>query len=605
MNILGISAYYHDAAAALVCDGIIVAAAQEERFSRRKHDAALPLESIRFCLERGGIAHDGIDAVVFYDKPIDTFVRLLRTSLQVAPRGFTQFRRAMPVWMREKLWIPLEIERGLSSIGVDPPARVNFCEHHISHAASAFYPSPYPSAAVLTFDGVGEWTTASIGVGRGSQLHLERQLRFPHSIGLLYSAFTAHCGFRVNSGEYKLMGLAPYGEPSYADLIMDHLVDLRDDGSFALDMRYFGYLRGDRMTTRRFEDLFGGPARVPESAITRREVDLARSIQEVIEQIVLHMSRYAASITGERRACLAGGVALNCVSNARLLRDGPFDEIWVQPASGDAGGAIGAALHHWHDVLGKDRDVDGSTDLMAGSYLGPRFDDDEIRSFLDRHDASYDVIDDDDERARRVAELLARGEVVALFTGRMEFGPRALGHRSILADPRVHGMQQRLNASTKRRESFRPFAPAVLRERAGEWFDLDVASPYMTLVAQVRDADPGPVDLGVLTAGDAPPPLGPIPAATHVDGSARVQTVDRVTSPEFHRILVAFEELTGCPVLLNTSFNLRGEPIVCTPEDAYRCFLTTEVDHLVMEHSLLDATRQTPASFVPATLVED
>jgi carbamoyltransferase len=592
VNILGISAYYHDSAAALVCDGVVVAAAQEERFSREKHDASLPLRSMEFCLRRGGVAADGLDAVVFYDKPIDTFVRLLRTSLQVAPRGFAQFRRAMPVWMREKLWIPFEIERGLTSIGYHPPRRVHFCEHHVSHAASAFYPSPFPSAAVLTFDGVGEWTTASIGVGRGSSLRLERQLRFPHSLGLLYSAFTAQCGFKVNSGEYKLMGLAPYGEPTYAQRIMDHLVQLRDDGSFSLDTRYFAYLRGERMTTRRFEELFDGPAREPESPITRREVDLARSIQQVTEDIVLHMSRYAAEITGERRACLAGGVALNCVSNARLRDEGPFDDIWVQPASGDAGGAIGAALHLWHGVEGHGREVDDGVDGMSGCYLGPGFGDDEIRAFLDAQDADYQVLEDDAARARRVAELLARGHVVALFMGRMEFGPRALGHRSILADPRSPAMQQRLNASTKRRESFRPFAPAVLRERADEWFELDVDSPYMTFVAPVRGVAPVPVPIDAIADGGAPPPIGRLPAITHVDGTARVQTVDRRTSPRFHAILSAFEDLTGCPVLLNTSFNVRGEPIVCTPEDAYRCFRGTGVDDLVLEHFLLESTDQ-------------
>ena len=601
MNVLGISAFYHDAAAALVADGTIVAAAQEERFTRRKHDASLPLHSIAYCLERGGVAPEGIDRVVFYEKPIDTFARLLRTSLQVAPAGFGQFRRAMPIWMREKLWIPYQIERGLASLGYRAPRPIHFTEHHESHAASAFYPSPFERAAVLTFDGVGEWTTSSIGTGRGNEIELHRQMRFPHSLGLLYSAFTAYCGFRVNSGEYKLMGLAPFGEPSYVDTIM-RLVDLREDGSFSLDLRYFGYLRGTSMTNRRFDALFGGPARRPESPITRREADLARSIQEVVEEIVLRIARHAAQLTGERDACLAGGVALNCVSNARLLREGPFDRIWVQPAAGDAGGALGAALHVWHQLEGGERVRDGSEDGMSGCALGPRFGDDEIRRFLDEQGAVYEVLPDRSARARRVAERLAAGKVVALLADRMEFGPRALGNRSILADPRRPEMQALLNSKTKRRESFRPFAPAVLAERARDWFDLEQDDPYMTLVAPVRGVTARVPDLDAFARGEKGAlPDGPLPATTHIDGTARVQTVDPRHHAELDAILRAFEDLTGCPVLLNTSFNVRGEPIVCTPEDAYRCFTTTEIDHLVLGGVLLDADAQ-PLSTPSAAL---
>jgi len=592
VNILGISAFYHDSAAALVCDGALVAAAQEERFSRRKHDASFPSAAIAFCLDRGGVAPDGIDAVAYYDKPVTTFARLLRTYLHVGPRGVRMFKTAVPVWLRDKLWVPYNIERGLRDLGYRMPKKLYFTEHHESHAASAFYPSPFASAAVLTFDGVGEWATSSIGVGRGNELAIERQLDFPHSIGLLYSAFTFHCGFRVNSGEYKLMGLAPYGEPTYVERIMDRLIDLRDDGSFHLDMRYFGFLAGDRMTSRAFDELFDGPARDPDSDITQRELDLARSIQVVTEEIVLRIARTAAQLTGERDVVLAGGVALNCVSNTRLLREGPFDRVWVQPAAGDAGGAVGAALYVWHQIEGGARDADGTHDGMSGGALGPQFDEDEIRGYLDDRGVSYVHEADPARRAMAVAQLVADGKVVGLFDGRMEFGPRSLGHRSIIADPRSAEMQSVLNLRTKGRESFRPFAPAVLEERAADWFDLGVPAPYMTFVANVRE--PHLVAGGDQRGGALADWVGrvrsDIPAVTHVDNSARLQTVSATTDPSFHAILRAFETLTGCPVLINTSFNVRDEPIVCTPDDAYRCFMATDIDHLVLGGFFVDKT---------------
>jgi carbamoyltransferase len=593
LNILGLSAFYHDSAAALVHDGVLVAAAQEERFTRRKHDDRLPVNAIRYCLAQQGVAADGIDAVVYYDKPLSTFVRLLRTYLRAGPAGLPTFHEAMPLWLRQKLWIPYEIERGLRRLGYRMPDALYFTEHHESHAASAFFPSPFEAAAVITLDGVGEWATSSIGDAEGNRVELLQQLFFPDSLGLLYSAFTSFCGFRVNSGEYKLMGLAPYGEPRYAQRILDHLLDLREDGSFRLDMRHFGFLGGKRMTNRRFERLFEGPAREPESEITRREMDLARSIQAVTEEVVLRMARHAAATTGRRDACLAGGVALNCVANGRLLREGPFERIWIQPAAGDAGGAVGAALHGWHQITGHERVADGVTDGMAGAYLGPEFSDEEIWRYLRAHGYTAEHVGDQSAWALRIAELVAAGKVVGLFVGRMEFGPRALGHRSIIGDPRSPAMQSIMNLKIKFRESFRPFAPAVLAERASEVFDIDVESPYMMLVAEVRE--------GLRTTdGHRSEDLrawvnevrSELPAITHVDFSARLQTVDANRSPRFHAILTAFERLTGCPVLINTSFNVRGEPIVCTPEDAYRCFMRTEMDHLVLGGHLLDKAAQ-------------
>jgi carbamoyltransferase len=593
VSILGISAFYHDSAAALVQDGRVVAAVQEERFTRKKHDDSLPINAVRYCLREGGVAPDGLEAVVYYDKPISTFVRLLRTYMRVGPAGFASFRQAMPLWMREKLWIPYLVERGLRDLGFELPGRLLFTEHHESHAASAFFPSPFESAAILTFDGVGEWATSSIGVGKGNRVTLERELFFPNSLGLLYSAFTYYCGFRVNSGEYKLMGLAPYGEPRYADLILEHLLDLHEDGSFDMNMRYFGFLAGLTMTNERFHALFGGPPREPESDITRREMDLASSIQAVTEEVVMRMARHAASTTGERNACLAGGVALNCVANGRLLREGPFERIWIQPAAGDAGGAVGAALYGWHQMLGNERAPTGA-DGMSGAYLGPAYPDEEIGRYLDANGYPHELVGDDDQWASRIAELVADGKVVGLFVGRMEFGPRALGHRSIIGDARSPTMQSLMNLKIKYRESFRPFAPAVLAERASEFFDIDAESPYMMLVADVQD--------GLRTANGRPPSgdlrewvnevRSTIPAVTHVDYSARLQTVSREQSPEFHAILSAFDELTDCPVMINTSFNVRGEPIVCTPEHAYRCFMRTEMDHLVLGRHLLSKDAQ-------------
>jgi carbamoyltransferase len=594
LNILGISAFYHDAAAALVRDGSLIAAAQEERFSRRKHDERFPINAIRYCLQAGAVGPRDLDAVVYYDKPITTFVRLLRTYLRVGPAGFRSFHQAIPLWLRQKLWIPYLIERGLDDLGYRMPGRLYYTEHHESHAASAFFPSPFESAAVLTFDGVGEWATSSIGVGEGNHIHLQSQLFFPNSIGLLYSAFTYYCGFRVNSGEYKLMGLAPYGEPRYVARILEDLLDLRDDGSFQMNTRYFGFLGGVTMTNRRFDRLFDGPPRQPEAEITRREMDLARSIQVVTEEIVLRMARHAASLTGQRNACLAGGVALNCVANGRLLREGPFERLWIQPAAGDAGGAVGAALYAWHQITEHPRVADGATDGMNGAYLGPAFSDKEIGQYLRCNGYPHERVQEDRSWARRIAEFVADGKVVGLFVGRMEFGPRALGHRSILGDARSPAMQSIMNLKIKYRESFRPFAPSILAERVSDYFDLNVESPYMMLVAPVREH---------LRGGNGRPEAddlrawvnevrSQIPAVTHVDYSARLQTVNREQSPEFHAILSAFEELTECPVMINTSFNVRGEPIVCTPKDAYRCFMRTEMDHLVLGSYLLDKSDQ-------------
>ncbi len=597
MKILGISAFYHDSAAALVVDGELVAAAQEERFTRKKHDAAFPERAIAYCMQRGAVGPEGVDAVVYYDKPITTFVRLLKTYLRVGPKGIRSFSSAMPAWTREKLWIPYEIERGLKRVGTPMPKDLWFTEHHESHAASAFFPSPFESAAILTFDGVGEWATSSIGVGRGNRIELQRQLNFPNSLGLLYSAFTFFCGFRVNSGEYKLMGLAPYGTPVYVDAIREHLLDLRPDGSFRMEMKYFNYLSGLTMTNRRFADLFGGPPRKPESEITRRELDLAASIQVVTEDVVLTMARAAAETTGERNACLAGGVALNCVANGVLLREGPFEKLWVQPAAGDAGGAIGAALYGWHQILDHPREVDGVHDQMQGAYLGPRFGGDEVAAWLDERGYPYERLTGA-SRAERIAERIADGDVVGLLQGRMEFGPRALGHRSIVGDPRSTAMQSIMNLKIKYRESFRPFAPAVLDDQASKYFEIEpgIESPYMLLVADVRPElrveDTHDHERGADLRTWVNEVRSTIPAVTHVDYSARLQTVARDTSPEFHAIIEAFDRLTGCPVVINTSFNVRGEPIVCTPEDAYRCFMRTEMDTLVLEDCILRKREQ-------------
>ncbi|MEM7051929.1 MAG: carbamoyltransferase [Acidobacteriota bacterium] len=590
MKILGISCYYHDSAACLLVDGEIVAAAQEERFTRRKHDAGFPSRAVEYCLAEGGIQKgDEIDHVVFYDKPLLKFHRILETYLGVAPRGRQSFSQAIPLWLREKLWIPPRIEESLAECGIESAGDILFTPHHESHAASAFYPSPFEEAAVLTLDGVGEWATTTIGVGEGSRLELIRELRFPHSLGLLYSAFTYFTGFRVNSGEYKLMGLAPYGEGRYTQQIKDHLIDLKEDGSFRLNMEYFGYLSGLRMTNAKFADLFGGPAREPESPISRREMDLARSVQEVTEEAVLRLARHAREVTGKKALCMAGGVALNCVANGILLREGIFDQLWIQPASGDAGGALGAALAIWYNALGKERRPDGRRDSMAGAQLGPTFSDDEIRDFLDTRGYPYRELGAE-ERPRAIAEQIAGENVVGLFQGRMEFGPRALGNRSIIGDPRSKTMQSVMNLKIKYRESFRPFAPTVMEERVNKYFDLDEPSPYMLIVAGVQDeirsaAEGDERDLDLREWVNRA--RSEIPAITHVDYSARIQSVSAETNPDYHAIIREFEQLTGCGVIVNTSFNVRGEPIVCTPEDAYRCFMRTEMDFLVLGSFLL------------------
>jgi carbamoyltransferase len=608
-HVLGLSAYYHDSAAALLADGAIVAAAQEERFTRVKGDARFPAHAAAYCLREAGITVDALDCVAFYDKPLLKFERILETYLAVAPRGFRSFRKAGPLWAKEKLFTDRDLRRALGALDgrdAEYEGELLYAEHHESHAASAFYPSPFEEAAVLTIDGVGEWATASIGIGRGASLDLLKEQRWPDSLGLLYSAFTHYTGFRVNSGEYKVMGLAPYGEPRYVDRILDHLVALRDDGSFTLDQRYFDYLAGLTMTSPAFDALFGGPPRTPESPLRQRDLDLARSVQQVCEEIVLRMARTAHRETGCGALCMAGGVALNCVANARVLREGPFDRLWVQPAAGDAGGALGAALLAWHRTLDAPRSVAaGAPDAMRGALLGPAHDDAAIEAALGDAGAVYER-PDADALPDRVAALLADGAVIGWFHGRMEFGPRALGARSILADPRDPAMQARINQKTKFREGFRPFAPSVLAERAGEWFELEGESPYMLLVAPVHPARRLPADPareGALEGLDRRLlPRSVIPAVTHVDHSARVQTVRADTHPAYHALLRAFEARTGCPVLVNTSFNVRGEPIVCTPADAYRCFMRTDLDHLVLGPFLLDrraqpAWREEPAAW--------
>jgi carbamoyltransferase len=571
MRILGISCYYHDAAAALVVDGRIVAAAQEERFTRVKHDPGFPHQAVAYCLSEAGLKVSDLDAVAFYDKPFLTFERLLETYLAFVPRGLPSFIKAMPVWLKQKLWTPIVIARELEYEGP-----ILFAEHHESHAASAFFPSPFVRAAILTADGVGEWATTSWGVGAGSEIDLRGEIHFPHSLGLLYSAFTYFCGFRVNSGEYKLMGLAPYGEPRYVDTILEELIDLRDDGSFRLNLDYFTYPVGLRMTGRKFAGLFGGPERTPESPITRREMDLARSVQVVIEEAVLRLARHVHRETGEENLCLAGGVALNCVANGRLQQEGPFERLWIQPAAGDAGGAIGAALLT-HYASGNTVRTPAPADSMHGSFLGPSYSDAEIASVLSQGGVEP-VRLEEDALVEEVAELLASGKAVGWFQGRMEFGPRALGNRSILADPRGRDVWRRVNLKIKFRESFRPFAPSVLAERAADFFDLDAESPYMLVVASVNDARIG--DGEGFDRRDAVE--SSIPAVTHVDGSARIQTVDDERNPLYYRLLRAFEARTGCPVLVNTSFNVRNEPIVCTPADAWRCFRRTNLDALAI-----------------------
>ena len=590
--ILGISAYYHDSAACLVRDGEIVAAAQEERFTRKKHDAGFPSHAVAYCLGAGGIEPSRLDYVGFYDKPLLKFERLLENYCGVAPRGLRSFLTAMPVWLKEKLFTRDQIRRALG--GYAGP--VLFAEHHESHAASAFYPSPFAEAAVLTMDGVGEWATSSYGVGRGKDLELLAELHYPHSLGMLYSAFTYYTGFKVNSGEYKVMGLAPYGTPRYVDLIFEKLVQLKDDGSFKLNLDYFNYVHGLTMTNGAFDRLFAGPPRKPESPITQREMDVAASVQVVTEEIVLRMARHVQRETGLANLCLAGGVALNCVANGRLLREGPFERLWIQPAAGDAGGAVGVALAIEHKVLGNARRERAEGDGMKGSYLGPAFSDDEIARFLAATGAVAEKLPLP-SLIERTAELLAQEKVVGWLQGRMEFGPRALGNRSILGDPRSPRMQSVMNLKIKFREGFRPFAPSVLREQLSEYFELDVDSPYMLLVAPVRAPHRIPMSAEqqrLFGIEKLNVPRSSIPAVTHVDYSARIQTVHAETNPTYHALLSRFHQLTGCPVLVNTSFNVRGEPIVCTPRDAYRCFMRTEMDHLVLGSFLLDKARQPP-----------
>ncbi|QGM94027.1 carbamoyltransferase [Methylocystis rosea] len=586
MRILGISAFYHDSAAAVVEDGEIIAAAQEERFSRKKHDSRFPRHAIDYCLEAAGAAPQDIDFVAFYDKPFVKFERLLETYIAFAPRGFQSFKMSLPLWLREKLFQKslLLKEMKAYSADVDWSKRLLFAEHHFSHAASAFYPSPFKDAIVLTMDGVGEWATTSVAFGSDNQLTMQRELRFPHSLGLLYSAFTYYTGFKVNSGEYKLMGLAPYGEPKYADLILDNLIDLKPDGTFRLDQSYFDYCTGLRMTNAKFDELFGGPARKPEELLTQRHMDIAASIQAVTEEIVLRLTRALAKETGARNLCLAGGVALNCVANGKLLRDGSFDQIWIQPAAGDAGGALGAALAGYYHYKKNPRSLNGGGDAMRGSYLGPSFPQAEIERRLHAVGARFEPMAEGD-LIEAAARDLADEKAVGWFQGRMEFGPRALGGRSILGDPRSDTMQKTLNLKIKYRESFRPFAPSVLREDVAEWFELEGDSPYMLLVADVAAKHRHAMTAeqqNLFGIDKLNVPRSAIPAVTHVDYSARIQTVHQETNPRYHALLSAFKRMTACPVLVNTSFNVRGEPIVCTPEDAFGCFMGTEMDTLVI-----------------------
>jgi carbamoyltransferase len=599
MKILGISAYYHDAAACLVIDGEIIAAAQEERFTRKKHDAAFPTQAIEYCLNAGGIAAADLDHVVFYDKPFLKFERLLETYLAFAPRGFKSFVTSLPVWLKDKLFqkkIICDALQDQLNPDVDWMSRLLFSEHHLSHAASAFYPSPFNDAAVLTMDGVGEWTTTSVAIGQGNQLAVHKEIHFPHSLGLLYSAITYYTGFKVNSGEYKVMGLAPYGEPKYAGLIKDHLIDIKDDGSFRLDMSYFNYCTGLTMTNDRFDQLFGGPRRAAESDLTQREMDIAASVQAVTEEVVIKLARGIRKSTDQKNLCLAGGVALNCVANGKLLRAGIFDETWVQPAAGDAGGAIGAALGAYYLMLNQPRTVYAG-DSMKGSYLGPEYTQDEIEQRLSKAGAKFTCVTTQ-EMLYVTANALVQGKAVGWHQGRMEFGPRALGGRSIIADPRSPVVQKQLNLKVKYRESFRPFAPSVLREDVAQWFDINVDSPYMLMVADVakdRQLPMTPEEQKLFGIEKLNVPRSEIPAVTHVDYSARIQTVHEQTNPLYHQLITKFKALTGCPVLVNTSFNVRGEPIVCTPEDAFNCLMGTEIELLVVGNCLVRKEDQDPA----------
>jgi carbamoyltransferase len=589
MNILGISAFYHDSAACIVRDGKIVCAAQEERFTRKKHDPSFPTNAIRFCMDYAGLKADQLGYVAFYDKPFIKFERILETYLAYAPVGIASFMKAVPLWIKQKLWMKEYITQELDYTG-----KILFPEHHESHAASAFFPSPFQEAAFLTLDGVGEWATASYGAGKDNKVRILAEIRFPHSLGLLYSAFTYYTGFRVNSGEYKMMGLAPYGEPKYADVILSNLIDLREDGSFRVNMKYFNYCAGLTMTNGRFDKLFGGPPRGPETPLTQRYMDVARSMQDVTEEIMLRMARHVHQVTGMTNLCLAGGVALNCVGNGRILREGPFKNIWIQPAAGDAGGAVGAALLAWYQYLGNPRTADGAKDFQQASYLGPGFDDNYIKNYLETNRIPYSMIPDG-RIPETIADLIASQHVVGWFQGRMEFGPRALGGRSILGDARSPQMQEVMNLKIKFRESFRPFAPSVIKERVSDYFEIDRESPYMLLVAPVRaeicrrETDDerrrqGLDRLKVVRSS--------VPAITHVDYSARIQTVNREDNPLYHEMISKFDEKYGCPVIINTSFNVRGEPIVCSPQDAYLCFMRTKMDYLIMGKYLVDKREQ-------------
>jgi carbamoyltransferase len=600
MRILGISAFYHDSAAALLVDGELVAAAQEERFTRRKHDPRFPENAVRYCLEAGGITLDDLDHIAFFEKPLLKFERLLETYLANAPAGFSSFRMALPVWLKEKLFQKpgmVKALQPLSSSGRDIEAKLLFAEHHQSHAASAFFPSPFEEAVVLTLDGVGEWATTSVAIGRGSTLETVREIHWPHSLGLLYSAFTYYTGFRVNSGEYKVMGLAPYGVPRYKDLILDHLIDLKEDGSFWLDQSYFNYATGLTMTSPAFDEIFGGPPRKPEARLTQREMDLAASVQAVTEEVMLRMTRDLAKAYCIPDLCMAGGVALNCVANGKILRDGHFRRIWVQPAAGDAGGALGAAYAAHNIHAGLPRKINGALDGMQGAYLGPSFQQSDVEVRLRQAGARF-TVHDDATTLERTVDALEAGNAVGWFQGRMEFGPRALGARSILGDPRSPEMQRNLNLKIKYRESFRPFAPSVLAEDVSRYFDLDTESPYMLLVADVcegRRRAISPEEQRLFGIGKLNVPRSDIPAVTHVDYSARVQTVHKETNPRYHALIAAFKARTGCPVVINTSFNVRGEPIVQTPEDAFRCFMGCEMETLVIGNCVLDKRDQDPA----------
>ncbi len=599
MNILGISAFYHDSAACIVVDGNIVAAAQEERFTRKKHDSNFPYGAITYCLSEANIAPKDIDYVVFYDKPFLKFERLIETYLAFAPKGFKSFTTSLPVWLKDKLFQKTVIINALKdalSIDVGLDEKLLFSEHHLSHAASAFFPSPFNRAAVLTMDGVGEWTTTSLAVGKGHELSVYKEIHFPHSIGLLYSAITYYTGFKVNSGEYKVMGLAPYGEPKFAKLIKDNLIDIKEDGSFALDMSYFNYCTGLTMTNEKFDALFGGPPREKESIISQREMDIASSIQLVVEEVVLKLAKGAAKTTGEKNLCLAGGVALNCVANGKLLRENIFERLWIQPAAGDAGGALGAALGAYHIMLNQPRKLANGIDAMKGSYLGPQFNKQDVAEQLTRCGAVFEMLSDE-EVIEQTAQALAKGKAIGWMNGRMEFGPRALGGRSIIADPRSPEMQKLLNLKVKYRESFRPFAPSVLIEDVAQWFELDDDSPYMLLVADVVKAKRREITIEqqkLFGIDKLNIPRSEIPAVTHVDYSARVQTVHKETNPRYYSLIKRFKELTGCPVIVNTSFNVRGEPIICTPEDAFRCFMGTELDILIVDNAILEKSSQLP-----------